>query len=490
MSENNQLLKSRKNLQNIFTYLNSEDICDILEEQYYELLDKIDDKNIKILHKLEMEICEVENYEYYILGFLLYRYISEKQSKSIFEELKKGNINLSKDMSEILIGDILKEYTNEDFEEVFGKSEDELNLLEILKKEILLDRITIEQLIESDISSDEKKYITNIILERIRNSSKISYFDNIILIELMGEKFRHMLFYEDLFDLIVKKICETTQIKERYDKHEAYKQILKSLEKTRKYIQKEIKNNENKKLFQEIFNNINLEPISPHQFPSTEKFFKQIANIIINISKLEFKDEKEFKNLFEHLILKYGEDTQNIDEEIPEEVSQLLIQLTNNTQINNPIKTVYNPTSGASAKLLYEIANTIPTINSLYGEEINQKNTHLAFMNMVINDIPPRNFIIKNINPLKHILNNKFDLVISKIPQDEIWNRNKKYEQDPRFNNYSTLPPQSRSYYAYLQNMIYTTKDDGISIALLTDEILKNKTPGEKKTNKRFYNSI
>ena len=181
------------------------------------------------------------------------------------------------------------------------------------------------------------------------------------------------------------------------------------------------------------------------------------------------KDEKEIDNLigsgFEYLLSKFSLNSSNsADFYTPNEVSTLIAALIASKKRH--LDSVYDPCCG-SASLLLEIHKTIPC-DAIYGQEINASFYNIARENMILHNIHYEDFDIKQGDTLEQPqhLGESFEAVVSQIPFNSKWSADKSFRKDIRFHEYNILAPRTKADYAFIQHMLYHLSDDGIMLVV------------------------
>ena len=185
--------------------------------------------------------------------------------------------------------------------------------------------------------------------------------------------------------------------------------------------------------------------------------------------------EKYIENLigngFEYLLSEFSLNSSNsIDYYTPNEVSKLISKLISSQKKH--IGSVYDPCCG-SASLLLEIMKTLDC-DFICGQEINASFYNIARENMILHNIHYKNFDIKQGDSLEQPqhLHYKFEAIVSEIPFNSRWTADKSYLNDVRFNEYNILAPKTKADYAFIQHMLYHLDDNGIMIVVVPHGVL------------------
>lgn len=185
--------------------------------------------------------------------------------------------------------------------------------------------------------------------------------------------------------------------------------------------------------------------------------------------------EKEIDNLigggFEYLLSKFSLNSSNsADFYTPNEVSTLIATLIASQK--RRLDSIYDPCCG-SASLLLEIHKTIPCM-FICGQEINASFYNIARENMILHNIHYEDFDIKQGDTLEQPqhLGESFEAVVSQIPFNSKWTSDKSFRNDIRFNDYNILPPRTKADYAFILHMLYHLRDDGIMLVVAPHGVL------------------
>ena len=190
---------------------------------------------------------------------------------------------------------------------------------------------------------------------------------------------------------------------------------------------------------------------------SDEDYGKYIENII--------------GNGFEYLLSEFSLNSSNsIDYYTPKEVSRLIAKLVSSQK--DSIGSVYDPCCG-SASLLLEVKKELPC-DFICGQEINASFYNIARENMILHNIHYKAFDIKQGDSLEQPqhLNYTFDAIVSEIPFNSKWTADRTYLDDVRFKEYNILAPRTKADYAFIQHMLYHLDEQGIMIVVAPHGVL------------------
>lgn len=150
----------------------------------------------------------------------------------------------------------------------------------------------------------------------------------------------------------------------------------------------------------------------------------------------------------------------------PQEVSKILAKIV--TTGKQRLKTVYDPTCG-SGSLLLRVAKEVKEVNNFYGQEMNRTTYNLARMNMILHGVHYRKFDIKQEDTLErpqHI-DMQFEAIVANPPFSAQWSANPLFTTDDRFSQYGRLAPSSKADFAFVQHMIYHLAENGTMAIVL-----------------------
>ena len=175
-------------------------------------------------------------------------------------------------------------------------------------------------------------------------------------------------------------------------------------------------------------------------------------------------------NGFEYLLSEFSLNSSNsLDYYTPKEVSKLIARL----EILQPFEgRVYDPCCG-SASLLLEINKELPC-DFICGQEINASFYNIARENMILHNIHYKDFDIKQGDSLEEPqhLDYTFEAIVSEIPFNSRWMADRSYLDDVRFMDYNILAPRTKADYAFIQHMLYHLDEDGIMIVVVPHGVL------------------
>jgi type I restriction enzyme M protein len=151
----------------------------------------------------------------------------------------------------------------------------------------------------------------------------------------------------------------------------------------------------------------------------------------------------------------------------PQEVSKILAKIV--TTGKQRLKSVYDPTCG-SGSLLLRVAREVEDVSNFYGQEMNRTTYNLARMNMILHGVHYRKFDIKQEDTLENPLHLNvlpFEAIVANPPFSAQWSANPLFTSDDRFSQYGKLAPSSKADFAFVQHMIYHLAENGTMAIVL-----------------------
>ena len=375
-----------------------------------------------------------DEFQKYYLGFISYKYLSEKLEIYIKNELKGDNIS---------------------FEEAFNLKEYEKLLRENSIEDIgyfLSPNLLYKNIVSS-------RNYGNIIIEELDKAfAEIS--DSSVGTESQED-------FQNLFEGVDLNASQLGKGIE--EKNRVVFNILDALSSVNFDLDKENVNNSllSKSLFDDrkfkkngilSFKSYDFEEEIPDNSLEEEYYEKIIDNLI--------------GNSFEYLLSEFSLiSSSSSDYYTPKEVSTLIAKLVASQKKH--LSSVYDPCCG-SASLLLEVKKELPC-DFICGQELNASFYNIARENMILHNIHYKDFDIKQGDSLEQPqhLNYTFDAVVCQIPFNTKWTADKSFLDDVRFKAYyNILPPRTKADYAFIQHMLYHLNDEGIMIVVVPHGVL------------------
>jgi len=139
-------------------------------------------------------------------------------------------------------------------------------------------------------------------------------------------------------------------------------------------------------------------------------------------------------------------------------------------QSKKRIKSVYDPTCG-SGSLLLRFEREGIEIGQYFGQEMNRTTFNLARMNMILHDIHHTAFDLRQDDTIEHPAEEhkalKFEAVVANPPFSAKWSQHDLFSGDERFSDYGVLPPDSKADYCFILHMLHHLADDGVMAVIL-----------------------
>lgn len=155
----------------------------------------------------------------------------------------------------------------------------------------------------------------------------------------------------------------------------------------------------------------------------------------------------------------------------PQQVSKVLAKIV--TTGKKRLKSVYDPTCG-SGSLLLRVAREVDEVGDYYGQEMNRTTYNLARMNMILHGVHYRNFDLRQEDTLEKPQHEgmRFEAVVANPPFSAHWSANKLFESDDRFSQYGRLAPSSKADFAFVQHMLHHLDENGTMAVVLPHGVL------------------
>ena len=240
--------------------------------------------------------------------------------------------------------------------------------------------------------------------------------------------------------------------------------ILEDLQKILNNIQNSTMGTDSEEDFEDLFEDMDLNSTKLGKSPEARN--EIIAKVLAHLDKIDFKLENTeldvLGDAYEYLIGKFASGAGKKAGEFytPQEVSMVLAKLV--TTGKKKLKSVYDPTCG-SGSLLLRVAKEVDEVNNFYGQELNRTTYNLARMNMILHGVHYREFDIKQEDTLEtpqHI-DHRFEAIVANPPFSAKWSANQLFMSDDRFSQYGKLAPKSKADFAFVQHMVHHLAENG-----------------------------
>ena len=374
----------------------SEDQKRVLEQQLWNIANTLRGK------------MNADEFRDYILGFIFYKYLSERMEMFADNLLQQNGIKFT-------------EITNPN--NCYG--------------------------IDSDLGSD--------LLEAVKEEAL--------------EKLGYFLKPEELFTEVAKRGNGEEDVYDddnRGDERTNF--ILEDLQKILTNIQLSTMGTESEEDFDNLFEDMDLNSTKLGRTPEARN--EIIAKVLAHLDKIDFKlHDTELDVLgdaYEYLIGQFASGAGKKAGEFytPQEVSKILAKIV--TTGKTKLRSVYDPTCG-SGSLLLRVAKEVEEVNNFYGQEMNRTTYNLARMNMILHGVHYRKFDIKQEDTLErpqHI-DLQFEAIVANPPFSAQWSANPLFTSDDRFSQYGKLAPSSKADFAFVQHMIHHLAENGTMALVL-----------------------
>ncbi|MCG2462203.1 type I restriction-modification system subunit M [Flavobacteriaceae bacterium F89] len=246
--------------------------------------------------------------------------------------------------------------------------------------------------------------------------------------------------------------------------HTQHNFILEDLQKILNNVQNSTMGTESEEDFDNLFEDMDLNSTKLGKTPEArnEIIAKVLAHLDKIDFKLEQTELDVLGDAYEYLIGKFASGAGKKAGEFytPQEVSMVLAKLA--TTGKKKLKSVYDPTCG-SGSLLLRVAKEVEEVNNFYGQELNRTTYNLARMNMILHGVHYRKFDIKQEDTLEHPqhLDHRFEAIVANPPFSAKWSANQLFMSDDRFSQYGKLAPKSKADFAFVQHMAHHLAENG-----------------------------
>ncbi len=240
--------------------------------------------------------------------------------------------------------------------------------------------------------------------------------------------------------------------------------ILEDLQKILNNVQNSTMGTESEEDFDNLFEDMDLNSTKLGKSPEArnEIIAKVLAHLDKIDFKLEQTELDVLGDAYEYLIGKFASGAGKKAGEFytPQEVSIVLAKLV--TTGKTKLKSVYDPTCG-SGSLLLRVSKEVEEVNNFYGQELNRTTYNLARMNMILHGVHYRKFDIKQEDTLEHPqhLEHRFEAIVANPPFSANWSANQLFMSDDRFSQYGKLAPSSKADFAFVQHMVHHLSENG-----------------------------
>lgn len=271
-------------------------------------------------------------------------------------------------------------------------------------------------------------------------------------------------------EVILNQAAET-----QHTYHTQHNFIIEDVQKILNNIQNSTMGTESEEDFDNLFEDMDLNSTKLGNSPEArnEVIAKVLGHLDEIDFMLEDTERDVLGDAYEYLISKFASGAGKKAGEFytPQEVSMVLSKLV--TTGKTRLRSVYDPTCG-SGSLLLRVAKEVEEVTSFYGQEQNRTTYNLARMNMILHGVHYRDFDIKQEDTLENPqhLEHRFEAIVANPPFSAKWSANQLFMSDDRFSQYGRLAPKSRADFAFVQHMIHHLAENGQMAVVLPHGVL------------------
>lgn len=273
----------------------------------------------------------------------------------------------------------------------------------------------------------------------------------------------------------IEEIPLAQAAEEEHTYHTKHNFILEDLQKILNNVQNSTMGTASEEDFDNLFEDMDLNSTKLGKSPEArnEIIAKVLAHLDKIDFKLEHTELDVLGDAYEYLIGKFASGAGKKAGEFytPQEVSIVLAQLV--TTGKTKLKSVYDPTCG-SGSLLLRVAKEVEEVNDFYGQELNRTTYNLARMNMILHGVHYRQFDIKQEDTLENPqhLDQRFEAIVANPPFSANWSASQLFMSDDRFSQYGKLAPKSKADFAFVQHMVHQLAENGQMAVVLPHGVL------------------
>lgn len=408
---------------------------------------------------------DASEYKNYILPFMFYRYLSEKQNQYLIDN---GLIDVVEGQDPAYAA----------MELVFETTD-----LDTIQK-----------------YSKQTRYFTNLESDLIEDPEWVETYSEFLqdCSAALGYCISPLYDWTVMRDRIAQKGIEPSD----------FQAMFESFDSSLKY------NPEAEKKIKDIFSDVNLGSTKlGNNTNERAKALSQIVNLVSEVSYVDDTGKDILGAIYEYLIKQFAASAGKKGGEFytPHEVSIIMAKIvTHGFSSENEVFSVFDPTCG-SGSLLLTVGKELPGGDKpgavkYYGQELNTSTCNLARMNMMMNNIGYDSFTIRNADTLgpdwpdgvgedgkDHL--RTFSAVTANVPYSQSWSAPEAYLKDPRFREFGgKLAPKSKADYAFLLDGLYHLNHHGTMAIVLPHGVLfrgaAEKSIREKLISKNLIDTV
>lgn len=250
-------------------------------------------------------------------------------------------------------------------------------------------------------------------------------------------------------------------------------------------------NRDAQKDFEGVFSDVNLG--NSRLGSTTVERAKSLSKIIELVDSITYQDDKGTDILgaiYEYLIKQFAASAGKKGGEFytPHAVSMLMAKIVTYENIKpGQTFTVFDPTCG-SGSLLLTVGKEVPDGDkpgavAYYGQELNTTTYNIARMNLMMNNVDYDYLNLRNadtlgsdwpdgVGPDGKDYPRTTNAVVANPPYSAKWDAPEAYIKDPRFREWGRLAPKSKADMAFLTDGLYHLDHDGVMAVVLPHGIL------------------
>lgn len=259
----------------------------------------------------------------------------------------------------------------------------------------------------------------------------------------------------------------------------AHNFILNDLKAAFRHIERSTRGEGSEEDFDQLFEDIVLDSTKIGRTPTDRnKVIVQVMKALAEIDfRLKDIDADVIGDAYEYLIGRFAQDSARSAGEFytPSSISKLLASLA--LQGKTIARNVYDPTCG-SGSLLLQVGKHLNNPPQFKGQEKTRTTYNLARMNMILHGIHYNRFEIKNDDTLTRPMHieERFEVIVANPPFSINWCQEEheliSANDDDRFRQFGRLAPKSKADFAFLQHMYFQLADNGTLASIFPHGVL------------------
>jgi len=298
--------------------------------------------------------------------------------------------------------------------------------------------------------------------ERVKDADRVAYLNEVRLLAV--EHLGYFLEPEELFKNIVPGASSASAPGKREAPPEALEGeadepfILDKLTKVLNRISDSTRGHESEEDFANLFEDLDL---TSSKLGKGEKDKNNlVVKVLRKLATVDFELNDPAHDVlgdaYEYLIAQFASGAGKKAGEFytPQEVSTVLARIV--TTGKKRLKNVYDPTCG-SGSLLLRVKREVLDVGTIYGQEMNPTTFNLCRMNMIMHDVHYRQFDVRNEDTLERPqhLEHRFEAIVANPPFSAHWKAGPTKSTDDRFSAPGKLAPKTKADFAFLLHMLH-----------------------------------